>query len=924
MKVPALSTVFRAVPRGLAVLTLFVAVATPAALRGQCGNVTPAVPVIEDLWLDGIFRPGLNNGIPTAPLPPERDSTSWDSLTTPGYHSGNEIFESLDIAGDHLFVAYNAGLLVWNIAGAANAENPQRVAARDGWFLHGCSSDPICGPFLDFPDIGEVDFLIEDVDTLASGATTYVALSGKSPVGMSLWEFNTATEQLTPVYQNINRDSFQVRIEQVGSTIYAFSVDGGGVAVYDVSQALAIGPCLEETGTDCPGVFRGDVGTINGGRYLDVFQRPSGDLLVAATDGGASDIDLELWEVTNPANPATANELFSGLSDDTFGTAIFNYEGNDYLGVVEKIGTNNNVRIFGINQCRGTCSLGSPLFSASVPPFSSPQTLSFSMSNDTPFLYYGVQGNLLGSHVSQLFNLTTLGRPGQNITEMTDGGPTYDDNCVNQSLGYWGWYLPGNEFGLKNLSPRLGKFHPETNFFYRAARGVLDVHVWEAGVAPPDPAIITSVANPDPQGLYWMTDDITFEAEGTNGCNPAGTWTWTPTVPAEIDAVVVSEFSNQITYRFECDNGGAGRCADAVVSVEADNDDPSCTGASLTVAVIGVKDPAIEIVSITPDSGTFTQCAIVEFEAELAGRGPVDFAWNVDGGVADGGDVLEEDLSTAMLTFDWDTSTVTFDLIFSDGFETGDTSRWSSLTGRGGDTVPVIIELELDSGNVSSSVIVDLAPVIGDPAFEVPPIDSSTLDNSTFDFHANTVLGTVSEWTWELEDDDGTSLCTFGIDTDVPCFVLTGQDITHTWLLQMGDRRVKAIGANCQTTNTAEATTTVTVEPTTALEVDSFELDRAASTGACDIDFDCIFDLVCICYVNETVVFEVVSSGDPDFYDFDWDGDGTFEDTNNPAAGMTFTNVYPVPLGEIVPGVRARRGAAEAEKNLRETLDIQP
>ena len=269
---------------------------------------------------------------------------------------------------------------------------------------------------------------------------------------------------------------------------------------------------------------------------------------------------------------------------------------------------------------------------------------------------------------------------------------------------------------------------------------------------------------------------------------------------------------------------------------------------------------------------------------------------------------------------------MTFGEIFSDGFESGDTRAWSETipaVRRG--TLPVTIELELDSGNITDSVDVDLTPVTGDPAFGTPPIMSSTTDDSTFDFEANTVLGTVSEWSWELEDDDGASLCTFGVDTDVPCTLKTGQSISHTWILQNGDRRVDLTIANCQTTATEEASTTVTVESAEELVITSFELDRALSSSACEINFDCISDLICLCHTGETVFFEVTSTGSADFYDFDWDGNGTFEDINNPATETEFTHLYPTVLGQIAPEVRARRGAAApAQRDLRETLDIQP
>ncbi len=460
---------------------LLVTTLQPAALQAQtCAGQTPAFPVPESLWLTDIFRPGLSD-LPGNQIPPERDSTAWNSTgPAPGFTSGFEIFESLDIAGDYLYVAYNAGFSVWNIA-AANAEDPQRIAVRDGWHFADCQMSQICGPFLSFPGTGEIDFLIEDIAVLADGANHYIAVSGRNPVGMSLWQLNTTTGVLAPIYQDATRTSRQVRLAAFDSTIYAFTSSDSGLEVYDVTRALAIDPCLEETGSDCPGVFLGSVGTSSDGRYLDLLQRPTGDILIASSNGDVSGLGLELWELPDPASPGIATRLFTGLDDRTFGTALFSYEDNDYLAALERDGSFNVIKIFNINACGGgSCSLGVPMFELGVPPRISHQFLTFSTSNGTPFLYYGLIGGFGGPKVEQLLNLTTLGRPGQNITEMTTGGPTYFDACALEDLDYWPWYYPGNEFGLKNLSPRIGKFDSDTHFFYRAAGGVLDVHVWEA------------------------------------------------------------------------------------------------------------------------------------------------------------------------------------------------------------------------------------------------------------------------------------------------------------------------------------------------------------------------------------------------------------------------------------------------------------
>ncbi len=917
------------IPYGLAVLTLlFTAAAQPTVLRGGCSGRTPAFAVTENLWLPGVFKPGETD-LPNNQIPPERDSTEWDSRTAPGFDSGHELFQSVDVHGSFLYVAYNAGFSIWNIAGATNAEDPVRIEVRDGWNFGFCQADPDCGPFLSFPGFGEIDFLVEDIDVLpqiGGGPNVYIAVSGKDPVGISLWQFNTASGALTPVYQDATGDSRQVRLVEDGGRMYALSSYGGGLDVYDFTEALTQAPCLEEPGgpVTCPGVDLGNLGTIDEGRYLDVLTRPTGEVLVATTDGDSGTMHLELWEVGNLSSPASAVQRFNGLDLRTFGVAMFNYESNDYLAALEYNGSQNVINIFDISGCGGSpCSLGVPVFdNISVPPRISDQFLTFSMSGSTPFLHYGLFGALQGQQVEQLLDLTTLGRVGQNITEITDGGPTYFDTCQGQNIDYWPWYYTGNDFGFYNFNPRVGKF--EGNYFYRAAGGMLDVHI-RGGVAMP--TIIVDVSNPDPQGLYWMSDEITFEAEGATGCTPNGIWTWTPTTPGDVTAVTVNETGNQITYRFDCTaRGGAGRCADSLIGVSAANSDSSCTGAVVTPATLTVKDPSLAITSITPAIGTFTQCTVVPFDADLLGRGPTDYAWSVDGTDDDTGMVTEEDLSTSNLTFDWETGTIMFDHIFSDGFESGNTSAWSSgrapsRGGAGGGT-SFEIGLDLDGGDTSDSVIVEVIPVSGDPTFDTPPITSSTTDNVTYAFQANTIAGTVSEWTWELEDDNGASLCVFGVDVDVPCTVKTGANISHTWVLQNGDRRIDVTIGNCSTSTTQEASTTVPVESLEPLVVTEFELNRSASASVCEIPGDCVLLNECDCLVNEVITFSLEATGTPDTFAFDWDGDGDFDQTV-PASTSPITHEYSQLFSSIRPMVEARRGiSATAERDLREQLDI--
>ena len=772
---------------------------------------SPAFAVPSELWLDA-FRPG-NTGLANNRIPADRDSTDWVSLTPPGFEFGHELFQALDLLDDYLYVAYNAGIQVWDI-GPGNEEIPDRIIVRDGWrgdFLFFQAHDQLPG---------EDDIVIDDIEVLrpaSGGPNVYIAVSGNNPVGTTLWRFDTSTSEMTQLYQHKRTSSFQVALIEHDSRIYAFASGVSEFRVYDVTEAESQAPCLEEAPGDCPGVFLGGLGTISRGGFVDVLQRPSGEILVANSNGANSSLGLELWRLTDPSNPGSATRLFTGLDNLTFGVTLFDLDGHDYLGAVERAGSNIVIRIFQIDQCTGTgtCSLGAATTysAANLPSSDSRQFLTYSTSEGTPFLYYGVgSASLGGAKRELLLNLSGLGQGGQ-ITEITDGGPTYLDYCVSPQgapLDYWPYYYSANQFGFQNMQPQIGKFNPDNGFFYRAAYSILDVHIWDGGGAQ-IPSTTTTVSDPDPQGLYWMGDQITFAGNGGNGCNPVGTWTWdAQSASTEVDAVLVNQVGNEVTYRFEC-IAGSGRCADAAFSVSGTNSDASCAGATTTAANVPVKDPSLEITSIIPNGGTYTHCEIVTFDAELLGRGPTDYAWTVEAIEMETGTATEEDLSTSALSFDWDTSTATLEVIFLDGFETGDTSRWDTWQGRGTPGSLFDIGLGLDGGSTTESVTVEVIPVDGDPTFDVPEITSSTTDNTTFDFQANTVSATVTEWTWELQDDSSSVGCTF--DNTLNCVTKLGRHITHTWVGQAGERRVDVRIENCVSALMDQATTMVTVLP---------------------------------------------------------------------------------------------------------------
>ncbi len=456
---------------GLAAPTAAPAGGSPAFPVPECRHQVSGDEVACDdpdavrLWPEDL-RPGL----PGQQLPPERDSTGWNGLTLPGAATGFELFQSLDVEGDHLFVAYNAGFQVWDVSDP-HAEDPVRRAAMDGWN----------GDFLSFPVFGEVVYVTNDVAAVAPGrgSEVLVAVSAIAPAGVSIWGF-TPPATLVPLYQDLGGGSRQIRALDFGGAVYAFAAGPGGISVYDLTAATGLAsPCLDDAGSVCPGVYLGEVGATTSGRYLDVLER-GGKIYVAASDGATGGLGLEIWELADPASPGGATLKFSGLDADTHGVALFPYGGAFYLAAVERV-IDREIRIFDAGDCLdadGCAGLDPPLAAITPRQAGFEQTLTFSTGAGHPFLYFGVATVLGGNRVELLLDLADLGA-GNQITEITDGGGTYPDPSTAAQVDYWGDYYVGNTHGLDNFQPMTGRFNGD--YFYRAAHGILDVHVLTLG-----------------------------------------------------------------------------------------------------------------------------------------------------------------------------------------------------------------------------------------------------------------------------------------------------------------------------------------------------------------------------------------------------------------------------------------------------------
>ena len=119
---------------------------------------------------------------------------------------------------------------------------------------------------------------------------------------------------------------------------------------------------------------------------------------------------------------------------------------------------------------------------------------------------------------------------------------------------------------------------------------------------------------------------------------------------------------------------------------------------------------------------------------------------------------------------------------------------------------------------------------------------------------------------------------------------------THTYA-DPGDYIVTVEIRNCQQGAITSNSTLVSIPNTTPL-VPSFAVQGLFCTA-----FGCFAE------VNQELTFQDSSSGTPDFWDYDWDGNGTWDEENNTSAVTTHTYLS---TGSFQPRLRVRRGALEA------------
>jgi PKD domain len=155
----------------------------------------------------------------------------------------------------------------------------------------------------------------------------------------------------------------------------------------------------------------------------------------------------------------------------------------------------------------------------------------------------------------------------------------------------------------------------------------------------------------------------------------------------------------------------------------------------------------------------------------------------------------------------------------------------------------------------------------------------------------------ATEWNWDFGD--GT---TSGWMTSPS----GGPNPSHTYL-QTGSYDVRVSIRNCAQAAIESNPLTLDISSTGPLSVDQFQVQ------GCAFGF-CVFDAGTVLTFGESV------SGTPDFYDYDWNADGTYDETS---ATPVTTHVYGT-AGTYHPVLRIRRGSESASLQHSQDITILP
>lgn len=790
-------------------------------------------------------------------VPDERDTTE--------YIGGNQttdwrhpLFSSVDVEGGYAFTSYAFGFHIWNVEGG-NAEDPKLYATRDQGRAE----------FLENIGYQEQRWLMWDIDA-PPGNPDIVAVAGINPFGIAVWD---TSDKRAPkaLYQDTGRTARGVYVTTINGHDYAFLASSGpeapqkGLLAYDLTLAknqYSTGSgCLEDTSTASRcGVFLGRLGGAETFQYVDGFETNDGRHFIVASAGydpTGYTPGVSLWEVTNPKQPR----------DVLNGGRLFPDERIEGVAVWERAGrqylaiqsaTKGGARIHEISSCLTSgCTNPRQVWSEIWPISVRPYVKFVTYSEGT-----GGEGYLYIGTLHSCIE-AVQGEWLYNVSDLETTGvaeitPDQTMTVDGKEVGYWSYYYPSRSTGFNRITPRVGKVVGD--YLYRAAWTLFDVHRLKSV----GPSISVSAA---PESQY-AGDEVKLTAEAA-ACTPdPAQWSWSVS-GGTINAAKTELGSTSSAVYVTWDSPGT-----KAVTVS----NAACVGASDSTSV-AILDPIPNIDSIVAVPTSAPQCTPITLQASATGKPTLSYGWEVD----------TNPLTTgAGSTFVWDTS---------------------GLAVTASTTYSAQVTVQNANGTDQATVPVTITPLQSLPLPGFATLTNETPTAAAVQFHVSEPGAT--SWNWDF----GTGYVGWNADP------VTGPNPLHVYTPAEVDAacggqlpctfQVKVSVRNCLSdpAGIESAVLQVTITELTPLHAE-FKAQAVCQVAPCTPTFT----------AGEAITFLDSSTG-AELYDYDWDGDGSFEDPNH--ATPVTSHTYPS-AGTFSPRLRVRRGSSETDTYIHPAITINP
>ncbi len=673
------------------------------------------------------------------------------------------------------------------------------------------------------------------------------AVASISANGMLIFDTRSKTSPRL-IYQDDGKEGSQVWSTTFNNTHYAFyAATSDRILVYNLSAALAVTNfnnslgCLDESPA---AIFCRDPG----GRPVYVGKIPTQSGVSYLHGAGnylansLGSLGVEVWRVNDPSSPAKVASF--APPGQSAGIALWQDGSKHYLAVLQ---VSNSapfpLRVYDVSCITSGCSGTPPLVTTyNGMNHAVPAAMVFLTFSRGPggAPFLYVGGEDQFSAGPQREYLLDMSVPSAPV-EVT---PTLAPN------GYWGWYYFGSPVvsggnpkgGFNWVMPRGAKLAGGSDgktYLYRAAFGLFDVHEFR-GSSPT--AGFTYAPPTAAAGTVYRGDTIQFTDASTGGPT-SWSWVFPDGTPASSGAQSPSVVFNAVgTKTVELQING--------------NTDPA-KAARQSIPVVEPV-PAVGGIAVVPAAPRV--CQRVSFTGQsITGKPTLAYAWEVLD--ANGLPLVPAVTGGGQPSFNWDTTGATVP---------GGYQIRLTVSGPAGSGAPRTVPFTLTTP--------EALPAAGFPLTDPPDPSGATL---TFSL-SPTAAPSASEWSWNFGDNlagpDGGWTAWDANPT-------TGPSPTHTYAA-VGTYTVKVRVRNClQPAGVESQAISVTINQLINLKA---EFQVSAS----------FFSWTTL----EQVPFVDRSTG-ATFWDYDWNGDGTFEDAGRTAP--VNLHVFPV-AGNYRPKLKVR------------------